>query len=81
MTSDYITWFKDKDSKSRALLYKLENEGIAKLSSKKEDNGFYEHKWELTEKGKNIVDKNKSLQELWKSGNIEEFYNKILKYM
>lgn len=78
MGGDFYTWFEDKDSESRALLYKLENIGIVKLHQEKKENGFYMHKWELTKKGKDILDKNKTLQELWKKGEIPEFYKEIL---
>lgn len=77
MGGDYYTWFDDKDAESRALLYKLENLGIAKLHSEKKEKGFYFHGWELTKKGKELVDKDKFLQDLWKKGNIVEFYNRI----
>jgi len=80
MAGDYSTWFNEDGSESRALLYKLENIGIVKLYSEKEKDGFYSHKWELTKKGKEIVDKDKLLQELWKQGNILKFYNQILNY-
>ena len=77
MGGDFYTWFENKDSESRALLYKLENVGIVKLHQEKKENGFYMHKWELTTKGKKIVDKNKELQEVWKKGDIVGFYNNI----
>ncbi|MDD5012620.1 MAG: hypothetical protein PHQ66_03190 [Candidatus Nanoarchaeia archaeon] len=79
MGGDYITWFKDENSESRALLYKLETAGIVKLFSEKKEGGFYNHKWELTKKGKDIVDKDKLLQELWKKGDIVKFYDLISK--
>ncbi len=77
MAGDYYIWFDEKGSESRALLYKLENRGIVKLHQEAEKDGFYSYKWELTKEGKEIVDKNKKLKELWKQGNILEFYNQI----
>lgn len=77
MSSDYFTWFKDDDSELRALLYKLENEGIVKINRNKKGE-FYEYKWELTKKGKEIVESDNAIKQMWEDKNIVEFYNKIM---
>lgn len=75
---DYFTWFKDEDAESRKILYQLENLGIAKLIVEKNTKpGWYKRKWELTKKGKKLVEKDKFLQKLWKEGRVIEFYNSI----
>ena len=76
----YITCFPDDDSRMlRSFLYKLENLGIVKLSKEKEQKqDWYKYKWELTKKGKDLVDKNEYLQQLWKEENLSEFYQKVI---
>ncbi len=76
------TWFKGEDAESRKILYQLENLGIAKLITENIDKpGWYYYKWELTEKGKELVKKNKGLWKLWKEGKVIEFYNTIKKLL
>lgn len=74
---NYFTWFNTEDAEARKVLYLLENFGIARLSRESEKEGEYNFAWELTKKGAELVEKNKNLQELWKSGRIIEFYNSI----
>ena len=74
---NYFTWFQNKDVNSKRILYLLESNGIVKINRIKKQ-GTYTYSWELTKKGKEIINKNKDLQFLWKEGKIEEFYNKII---
>lgn len=76
----YITCFPDDNSRRlRSFLYKLENLGIVKLSKEKEQKqDWHKYKWELTKKGKDLVDKNDYLQQLWKEENLSEFYQKAI---
>ena len=74
----YITCFSDDESRIlRSFLYKLENLGIVKLSREKEKN-LYKHEWNLTKKGKKIVDNDKNLQKLLEEKKIPEFYKKVI---
>ena len=75
---NYYTWFNEEDAASRKVLYRLENLGITKLKREKlEQKGYFQYQWELTKKGKDLVEKNKNLQELWEEGKVIEFYNSI----
>ena len=75
----YLTYFPDDEKrKLRIFLYKLENLGIVKLGREKEKKkGLYNHKWELTKKGKEMVEKDEDFLHLWKKGKVIEFYNSI----
>lgn len=75
---NYFTLFKEEGSGRRKLLYQLEDLGIVELIQERERKGLYGYKWELTKKGKELVDKDKELQKLSQDGDIQEFHQKIV---
>jgi hypothetical protein len=88
MGGNYITWFNQEGSERRSLLYKLENMNIVRLTSefsKREGNmRAYTHNWILTNKGQELIDTNKCLQELWGDGkkvDVVAFYNKVMEIL
>jgi hypothetical protein len=76
----YLTIFPDNNDRVlRSLLYRLESFGIVKLIKEKEGN-WDNYKWELTKKGKDLVESESYLQNLLSEKNILKFCQEI-KYL
>lgn len=59
----------------KGLLYLLEKRGFIHLNQELGGNpGWYNYKWTLTLKAKNLIKSKKEIMELWNNGNIKEFY-------
>ncbi|PJE81058.1 hypothetical protein COU58_04530 [Candidatus Pacearchaeota archaeon CG10_big_fil_rev_8_21_14_0_10_32_42] len=69
----YLTIFPDNNDRViRSLLYSLESFGVIKLIKEKEGN-WNNYQWELTKKGKDIVETEDYLQDFLKAKNILKF--------
>ncbi|MFA5061511.1 MAG: hypothetical protein WC494_04335 [Candidatus Pacearchaeota archaeon] len=76
----YLTIFPDNNDRViRSLLYSLESFGVVKLIKVKEEN-LGNYKWELTKKGKDLVESESYLQDLLSEKNILKFCQEI-KYL
>ncbi|MFA5992831.1 MAG: hypothetical protein WC796_03945 [Candidatus Pacearchaeota archaeon] len=72
------TWFIDgKKTETRKFLCLLQGLSVINLIPVKLDNGVIEYRWNLSEKGKALIFKNKELEILWDSKDIEQFYYKL----
>ncbi len=75
----YTTWFPDDGKRElRVLLYKLENCGLVKLNREKEKSGLYNYMWSLTNKCKEIVEKDGHLQKLQRGEDILKFFTALM---
>ena len=88
MGGEYITWFREDGSKERTIFYKLETLGIVKLDRKIEfidQKKSYHYKWMLSTAGKKLVEENKSLKEMWKTGahnvDVVKFYKAVMEIL
>jgi len=87
MGGEYIVWFNQEGSEERKLLYRLETLGIIKLTSKVDKLNkikSYKYQWELTNKGKALINENESLKKIWGNGqkvNVNEFYKETVKLL
>jgi len=78
----YLTCFPDDGNRVlRSFLYKLENLGIVKLIREEEKKDLYKYIWELTEKGKKLIEKDENLQMFWEEKKIGDFYQKIINFL
>lgn len=76
----YLTIFSDDNDRFlRSLLYGLESLGVVKLIKEKEGK-WGNYRWELTKKGKDLVESKDHLQELLREKNILDFCQEI-KYL
>lgn len=76
---NYLTIFLDNEDRIlRSHLYKLETLGIFKQVKEKQ-NGIINYKWLLTEKGKDLLEKNEYLKKLSDKKDYLKFYEEIEK--